>query len=255
MNKYIVSRDDELGIVWFTINRPDKRNAIDYDVMDGLALTISEVEKEENDKILVITGAGDKAFCAGGDLTAFQTLFTQEDAYQMLSKMGTILYSLATLSKPTVALLNGLAIGGGCELATACDYRLASSGSRVGFVQGSLGITTGWGGASLLLERVPSTTALEMLLSGSIYSAQEAYELGFINQLVSANDTLGESNHFITSNIAHSTKVINAYKKVVNTKFNSTGLKERMFEEIKECSRLWASEEHHKAVYKFIQKN
>lgn len=254
MNKYIVSRD-EMGIVWFTINRPDKRNAIDYDVMDGLALTMSEVEKNQNDKILVITGAGDKAFCAGGDLTAFKTLYTQEDAYQMLSKMGTILYSLATLSKPTIALLNGLAIGGGCELATACDYRLASAGSRVGFVQGSLGITTGWGGGSLLLERVSSTIALEMLLSGTIYSAQEAYELGFINQLHSSDNSLEESKQFISTKIVHSTKVINAYKKVVNTKFISTGLRERMFEEINECSHLWASEEHHKAVNKFIQKN
>src|SRR5690606_14490185 len=98
-------------------NRPEKWNAIDYDVMDGLAQVIKEVEANDDDRVFVITGAGQKAFCSGGDLSVFQHLKTEKEAHQMLSRMGMILHSLATLSKPTVALLNGLAIGGGCELA------------------------------------------------------------------------------------------------------------------------------------------
>jgi len=253
MSKYIVKRDEE-GIVWFTINRPEKWNAIDYEVMDGLKKTITEVEENDEDKVLVITGAGQKAFCSGGDLSVFQNLKTEEEAYQMLSKMGRILYSLATLTKPTIALLNGLAIGGGCELATACDYRLASSGSRFGFVQGKQGITTGWGGATLLLERVSIDKAYHLLLTGEIFSSEAGKELGFIQHTLSVDNSIMECKEFISKEFLHNTKVVNAYKKVVNRKWSATRLKERITEEIKECTTLWVTEEHLEAVRKIMQK-
>ncbi|WP_317616330.1 enoyl-CoA hydratase/isomerase family protein [Bacillus sp. HNG] len=253
MTKYIVNRDTQ-GIVWFTINRPEKWNAIDYDVMDGLLQTITEVEKNEDDRVFVITGAGQKAFCSGGDLSVFQNLQTVEDAYQMLSKMGMILYKLATLSKPTIALLNGLAIGGGCELATACDYRLASRGSRFGFVQGKQGITTGWGGASLLLERISFDKAYHLLMTGDINSAEVGIELGFIQHVLSDDDLKRDCEEIIANEFLHTTKVVKAYKKVVIRKWLATGLKERMLEEIEECSALWVTDEHLEAVRKIMRK-
>ncbi|WP_077617717.1 enoyl-CoA hydratase/isomerase family protein [Bacillus sinesaloumensis] len=253
MSKYIISRDDK-GTVWFTINRPEKWNAIDYDVMDGLAQVINEVEVNDDDRVLVITGAGQKAFCSGGDLSVFQHLKTKEEAHRMLSRMGMILHSLATLSKPTIALLNGLAIGGGCELATACDYRLASPGSRFGFVQGKQGITTGWGGATILLERLPIDQAYHLLLTGEIYTAKEGKEVGFIQHVLSLDNTIKGCEEFISKEILHTSLVVKAYKKVVNMKWAHTGLKERMLEEIKECSALWVTREHLEAVSKIMQK-
>ncbi|WP_449539907.1 enoyl-CoA hydratase/isomerase family protein [Ferdinandcohnia sp. Marseille-Q9671] len=253
MQKYMVKRDEK-GIVWFTINRPEKWNAIDYDVMDGLEKTIYEVKQNDPDRILVISGMGQKAFCSGGDLSVFQHLHTEQEAYTMLIKMGMILYSLATLPKPTIALLNGLAIGGGCELATACDYRLAFRESRFGFVQGTQGITTGWGGATILLERLPIEKALHLLMTGKIYSAIEGKELGFIQHVLESDEFTQECEEYISKEFLHTTKVINAYKKVVNRKWFATKVKERMKEEIKECSYLWASDEHHQAVSKIMQK-
>lgn len=253
MSKYVVIRDEK-GIVWFTINRPEKWNAIDYDVMDGLAKTIHEVERNDSDKVLVITGAGQKAFCSGGDLSVFQHLKTEEEAFQMLSKMGLILYSLATLSKPTIALVNGLAIGGGCELATACDYRLASRESRFGFVHGNQGITTGWGGATLLLERISIDKAYHLLWTGNIHTAEEGKELGFIQHVLSEGNFIKACEEFISKEILHTSKVIKSYKKVVNRKWIQTDLKERIMEEIKECSALWVSDEHFDAVRKIMQK-
>ncbi len=253
MSKYIVKRDEE-GIVWFTINRPEKWNAIDYEVMDGLKKTITDVEENDDDKVLVITGTGQKAFCSGGDLSVFQNLKTEHEAYQMLSKMGMILYSLATLTKPTIALLNGLAIGGGCELATACDYRLASRGSRFGFVQGKQGITTGWGGATLLLERLSIDKAYHLLLTGEIFSSEAGKELGFIQHILSVDNSIMDCKEFISKEFLHNTKVVNAYKKVVNRKWSQTRLKERISEEIKECTTLWVTEEHLEAVRKIMQK-
>ncbi|MEH7386834.1 enoyl-CoA hydratase/isomerase family protein [Bacillus sp. JJ1521] len=253
MSKYIVERDVR-GTVWFTINRPEKWNAIDFDVMDGLLQTIIEVEKNEDDRVLVITGAGRKAFCSGGDLSVFQNLQTVEEAYHMLSKMGMILYKLATLSKPTIALLNGLAIGGGCELATACDYRLASRGSRFGFVQGKQGITTGWGGATILLDRISIVNAYHLLMTGEITSAEGGKELGFIQHVLSENDSKRECEEFIANEFLHTTKVVKAYKKVLNRKWAASALKERMLEEIEECSALWTTDEHLEAVRKIMQK-
>ncbi|MCC3357582.1 enoyl-CoA hydratase/isomerase family protein [Bacillus sp. REN16] len=253
MSKYIVKRDAR-GIVWFTINRPEKWNAIDYDVMDGLLHTLTEVEKNEEDQVLVITGAGQKSFCSGGDLSIFQNLQTVEEAYQMLMKMGMILYKLATLTKPTIALLNGLAIGGGCELATACDYRLATQGSRFGFVQGKQGITTGWGGATLLLERVSIDKAFHLLLGGEIISAEDGKELGFIQHVLSKDDAIKDCEEFIANEFLITTKVVKAYKKVVNRKWLATGLKERILEEIEECSALWVTDEHLEAVQKIMRK-
>ncbi|MEH7382412.1 enoyl-CoA hydratase/isomerase family protein [Bacillus sp. JJ1533] len=253
MAKYIVKRDLQ-GIVWFTINRPEKWNAIDFDVMDGLLQTIAEVEGNEDARALVITGSGHKAFCSGGDLSVFQNLQTVEEAYQMLSKMGMILYKLATLLKPTIALLNGLAIGGGCELATACDYRLASQRTRFGFVQGKQGITTGWGGATLLLERIPIDKAYHLLLSGEILSAEVGKELGFIQHVLSEDNVIKDCKKFIANEFLITTKVVKSYKKVVNRKWIATGMKERMLQEIEECSALWVMDEHLEAVQKIMQK-
>ncbi|MFS0823721.1 enoyl-CoA hydratase/isomerase family protein [Bacillus sp. 1P02SD] len=253
MSKYIVNRDAQ-GVVWFTINRPEKWNAIDYDVMDGLLQTITEVEESKDDRIFVITGAGHKAFCSGGDLSVFQNLQTVEKSYRMLSKMGMILYKLATLSKPTIALLNGLAIGGGCELATACDYRLASRQSRFGFVQGKQGITTGWGGATLLLERVSIDKAYHLLMTGEVISAEDGKELGFIQHVLSGDNVMKDCEEYISKEFLHTTKVVKAYKKVVIRKWLATGLKERMLKEIEECSALWVTDEHFEAVRKIMRK-
>ncbi|MCH1623893.1 enoyl-CoA hydratase/isomerase family protein [Ferdinandcohnia quinoae] len=252
MEKFLVSRDKN-GLVWFTINRPEKRNAIDYDVMDGLAKIINYVEENDSDKILIITGAGNKAFCSGGDLNAFHSLLTQEDAYKMLSKMGGILYKLLTLSKPTVALLNGVAIGGGCELATACDYRLGSTDGSVGFVQGRMGITTGWGGATMLLEKMPYENALQMLMSAEVFSAIDGYKKGFIHKVIGPDNLLGECEQFISKQIIHNINVLTAYKNVAIRKWQESNIKARMFEEIETCSHLWATKEHHTAVKEFLE--
>ena len=148
---------------------------------------MSEAAHDDEVKLLVLTGAGSEAFCSGGDLREFQDLHTEEEAFAMLSKMGEILYKLAVFPKPTIALINGSAFGGGCEIATACDFRLAKSGIKLGFVQGTLGITTGWGGASLLLEKNTRAKSVKLLLDAKIHKAEEAKEFGFVDEIVGEN--------------------------------------------------------------------
>lgn len=246
----ICMRND--GILVFTITRPDKRNAVNFEVMAGLNEAI-QLANETKVKAFVITGEGEEAFCSGGDLGEFHQLKTEEQAYQMLIKMGELLYQLAMLSKPTVALINGIAIGGGCEIAAACDIRIARKGIKAGFVQGKLAITTGWGGGTILLERVQHSAAMKMLLEAKIYSFQQLIELGFVQYIYEGDRWEGLRNNldFIFS---LEDTVLTAYKMMFVRKMRLLDLKERIESEIRQCALLWEKDAHHKQVDKFLNK-
>ena len=240
---------DHNQIYRFTINRPEKRNAIDYDVMNELKTALKDVRENHSIRGFVITGSGENSFCSGGDLSVFHALHTKEDAYAMLSKMGKVLYDLMTLPVPTFAWINGTAIGGGCEIAAACDQRWSVPDAKLGFVQGKLGITTGWGGASMLMEKVTHANAIKMLSSAKIYTASEALELGFIQKVVPSF-----ISEYIEEELSVSSSVLRSYKKSFISKWEQTALKERMIAEIEQCSFLWEQDEHHEAVSAFLER-
>lgn len=252
MGKTVLVEKNERGYMKLILNRPDKRNAVSYQLMDDLEEAIDHASQDNSVKVLVITGEGEHAFCSGGDLSEFHSLYTEDEAYGMLSKMGAILYKIATFKKPTIAILNGHAVGGGCELATACDFRLAKSGVKLGFVQASLGITTGWGGASLLLEKIPQQSAMQLLLNGSVYTAERAQQLGFIDEIIDGN--LEDWETFVEVMVTRELGVLQAYKKLLIDKFEVTNLQGRMETEIRECAKLWETEAHHQAVANFFSK-
>ncbi|WP_240732961.1 enoyl-CoA hydratase/isomerase family protein [Jeotgalibacillus sp. S-D1] len=237
-------------VLLFKINRPEKRNAINYDVMDGLKKAIDMTKEQDQIKALVLTGTG-SAFCSGGDIEAFHSLRTQQEAHFMLSKMGAIIYELATLPKVTIALINGTAIGGGCELAAACDFRIAHSCAKMGFIQANLAITTGWGGGTLLYERLVPSQALHMLTTAGVYQAKDLHENGFIDYLVedqSFNHVLELLNPILLKNV----HVLVAYKQMLIKKWKREDLQDQISSEIMECSRLWEKQEHHDAVEQFL---
>ncbi|AXN40431.1 enoyl-CoA hydratase [Peribacillus butanolivorans] len=252
MNQVLIVEKDVRGYMKILFNRPEKRNAVNYQLMDELEAVLSKAASDDEVKMLILTGAGSQAFCSGGDLSEFHDLYTEEEAFTMLSKMGKILYTLAVFPKPTLALLNGSAVGGGCEIATACDFRLAKSGVKLGFVQGTLGITTGWGGASLLLEKIPEQKALKLLLDAKIHKAEEAREFGFVDKIIE-EDTNGWEE-FVEDLLRHETGVLMAYKKLLVKKWKDSGIKGRMEAEIRECAKLWATDAHHAAVDRFLNK-
>lgn len=241
------------SISWVILNRPQVRNAVNFEMMDELHDVLDEIEKT-NDKLLIITGNGDKAFCSGGDLSSFHSLHTEEEAFSMLSKMGNVLKKLFLFKKPTIALLNGVAVGGGCELATACDIRIAKKNIKFGFVQGKLGITTGWGGGTMLFERVPSSVALDYLLSSQIHTSEKGFEDGFIQFLLEEGDLKEECENVLAPYLNQSVDVLTAYKEMWLRRLDSGKIVENIDKEIRNCAKLWESDEHHQAVQNFLKK-
>lgn len=241
------------GISWIKLNRPEIRNAVNYDMMDELLEVFSQIE-ETNDKLLVITGNGERAFCSGGDLSLFHSLHTEQEAYTMLAKMGHVIKQLFLFKKPTIALLNGAAVGGGCELATACDFRIAKRGIKFGFVQGTLGITTGWGGGTILYERLSQSQAMHYLYSSQLFTSEQGFEDGFIHKLVEEGNIYEQCEEVLSPYLAQSADVLQAYKQMWVDRLKQTNILENMDNEIRRCAKLWESDEHHEAVQKFLNK-
>lgn len=252
MKPYILSKHN--GILLFTINRPDRRNAINFEVMNGLehALTLAA---EEDVKVFAITGAGEQAFCSGGDLSAFHLLKTEREAYGMLSRMAGILYKLLTLPVPTIAVLNGTAVGGGCEIASACDFRIGREGIKAGFVQADLAITTGWGGGTILLEKLPYEIALKLLVDAKVHPAANLKAFGFLHELYSG-DPIEACLSYLKDSLQKERSVLSAYKALLNKKWELLSMRERMEEEAGGCAVLWEADAHHQKVERFMsQKN
>lgn len=251
---YLIDNQD--GILTFTIKREEKRNAINYAVMDGLKEVITYVKEQQNVRFLVITGAGEKSFCSGGDLSEFHSLETEEQAFGMLSKMGNILYDLATLPVPTIALINGAAVGGGCEIATACDFRIIASHAKAGFIQGSLAITSGWGGGTYLFERgLRHDRALKMLVDAKPYDAKTLDEIGWAMRVYMEGTKEQALADFIEHMVKVHPSVHQAYKEIELRKWRDGNMYERVMEEIRMCAKLWESKAHHEAVNNFLNKS
>lgn len=235
------------------LNRPEVRNAVNFEMMDQLAGAIQLASEDEEVNAFVLTGAGEEAFCSGGDLREFHQLRTFTDAYEMLLKMSNVLKQLAFLPKPSFCFMNGAAVGGGLELATACDFRFAKKGARLGFIQVRQAITTGWGGGSLLLEKVDSQRALEWLMSGRVISIEEGIESRFIH---SSMDTMKKDQMInrLEPFMQHEWTAVMAYKEMLIRKWRETSLSERMEQEVERCAALWEKPAHLEAVNRFLSK-
>lgn len=243
------------GILTFTIDREEKRNAVNDEVMNGFKEIVTTIYENKDVRFLIITGAGEKAFCSGGDLSEFHKLQTEKDAFGMLSKMGTILYEIATLPVPTIALINGTAVGGGCEIATACDFRLVAKDAKCGFIQGTLGITSGWGGGTYLLESgLKQDFALKMLVDSSTYDADKLYEIGWATNIFEGSKEVALENFIQHMRKIHPS-VHHAYKEIKLRSWKEKNMFERVMEEIKLCAKLWESDEHIEAVNRFLNKS
>lgn len=249
---YTIEKRDE--IIIFEINRPAIHNAINGEVVEGFKQLVHKVKTDDSIKLAVITGAGEKTFCSGGDLSVFHMLKTEKEAYTMLRETAQVLYEVATLDIPTIALLNGTAVGGGCEIATLCDFRLVKKEAKCGFIQGKLGITSGWGGGSYLFEKgMRHDHALQMLTEAVPYTSDSLLSIGWATE-VYEGDKYSALAKFSEKMIIPHASVLKAYKKQAIQKWENTQLYERIMEEVSSCSILWEQDAHHKAVDAFLKR-
>ncbi len=176
-------------ILTVTVNRPDKLNAINKKVMAELDEVVTEIYFNKEIKSALITGAGPKAFVAGADISEFQGL-TKEEGIALSKKGHDIFFRIAASPKPIAAAVNGFALGGGCELAMACHFRLCSLNARFGQPEVNLGLIPGYGGTQRLTQLVGKGRALEIMLSARMVDAREAHVIGLVNYIVEEPDEL-----------------------------------------------------------------
>ena len=192
------------------INNPTKLNALSPQVMKELNEILDYVEKENEIKVLIITGVGDKAFVVGNDVTQLSELSTSGAYEQMIEGQKTFL-RIYEFPKPVIAMVNGYALGGGFELALSCDFIIASTKAKFGFPEINLNTMPGWGGTQLSIKKMGINYAKEMLLTGNYYSSEEAEKFGFINKVASPNELQKTTMDFVnnlTNKVPYCLKVI-----------------------------------------------
>ena len=183
--KYIqVEPQEDVAII--RINRPEALNAMNTDVISELSRAIDIVGVDDGIKVVIITGAGDKSFCAGADIS-YMVDIDPMTAERYASSAQSVLNKIEKLEKPVIAAVNGFALGGGCELAMVCDLRIASSNAKLGQPEVTIGIPPGWGGTQRLMRIVGPAKAKELVFSGKMITADEAFQIGLVNKIVSLN--------------------------------------------------------------------
>src|SRR5689334_23342047 len=181
--KYIqLEPQGDIAIV--RINRPEALNAMNTDVISELSRTIDILAADETIKVVIITGAGERSFCAGADISYMVNIDPMQ-AEKYATSAQAVINKIERLDKPVIAAVNGFALGGGCELSMACDIRIASSNAKIGQPEVTIGIPPGWGGTQRLMRLVGPAKAKEMIFTGKMVTADEAVQIGLVNKVVS----------------------------------------------------------------------
>ena len=179
----------ENNILTITINRPDKLNALNKAVIAELEEVINEIEKDESIKAAIITGAGQKAFVAGADISEFTGL-TSGEGMDLARRGQEVFFEIENASIPIIAAVNGFALGGGCELAMACHFRIASENAQFGQPEVNLGLVPGYGGTQRMPQLIGKGRALELLMTGNMIDASTALRYGLVNHVVNQEELL-----------------------------------------------------------------
>jgi 3-hydroxypropionyl-coenzyme A dehydratase len=180
--KYIqLEPEGDIAIV--RINRPEALNAMNVDVVSELSRTIDIIAADDSIKVVIITGAGERSFCAGADISYMVNIDPMQ-AERYATSAQSVINKIERLEKPVIAAVNGFALGGGCELAMACDIRIASNNAKMGQPEVTIGITPGWGGTQRLMRLVGPAKAKEMIFTGKMITADQAAQIGLVNRVV-----------------------------------------------------------------------
>ena len=245
----LVERRERVAII--TINRPEKRNALNIQTRAEGAAALNELGADDEVRVVVITGAGDKAFIAGADIAEFaeRTAITQRE---VMLERG-LFNAFDTFPKPVIAMVNGYCLGGGCEVALACDIRVASDKASFGQPEINLGIIPGGGGTQRLTRLVGEGKAMEMILSGEIINAEEAFRIGLVNHVVPA-DQLEAKTMEIANRIAEKSPIALRLAKEAVKVASRANLDEGLRREVDLFALCFSSEDKDEGVKAFLEK-
>ena len=245
----LLEREGRVAIV--TINRPDKRNALNIKTREEGAALLEELRSDDSVRVVVLTGAGDKAFVAGADIAEFagRTAMTQREVM-----MGRSLFTaIDTFPKPIIAMVNGYCLGGGCELALACDIRVASETASFGQPEINLGIIPGGGGTQRLTRLVGEGKAMEMILTGEIIDAKTAFSIGLVNHVVPA-DQLRTTTMEVANRIADKSPIALMLAKEAVKIASRSNLDEGLRREVDLFALCFSTEDKNEGVSAFLEK-
>jgi enoyl-CoA hydratase/carnithine racemase len=239
---------NDLGLI--TLNRPEVRNALNGQVLEDLRAALAKLREDESVGVVVLTGAGDKAFAAGADIGELR----ERDYLDALSPaMQTLYDEIESFEKPTLAAVNGYALGGGCELAMACDVRIASENARFGLPETTLAILPGAGGTQRLARLIGKGRAVEMILTGRFMPADEALAAGLVTKVVPQEELMDAVRETAGQILAKGPLAVRLAKLAVQSGFETdqkTGLLiERLAQAI-----LFTSEDKHEGTNAFVEK-
>ena len=243
---------DEIGVL--RVNRPAARNALNAAARKRFLEVVTAVSTNPTIRVLIITGTGDKSFISGGDLKELRQTVHNPLNLELYDTMNKALQQLQALPIPVVAAVNGDAFGGGCEVLTACDLRIASETARFSLAQMRNAVTTGWGGAGRLVQLLGQSRAMELLLTARVFSAAEAQQIGFVHRLVPSSAAvlpaaMGWARELVTSPqgaLAAMKQLVQVGGKRPLT--DTYALEKELF------ASLWGQPDHLEALQAFVEK-
>lgn len=249
----LITYQHKQGVAILTIRRPEARNALNWAAQEQFAGAVDRAAADSSLRILIITAEGDRAFAAGGDLKELAHHPDSGSAERLNRVMGVALDRLTQLAAPVIAAVNGDSIGGGCEILTACDLRLAAEDARFRFAQVQVGLTTGWGGTARLVHLLGGSRAADLLLTGRAFDAAEAQAMGFVHRLARRGEVLDRALEWAGELKSLPKEALAANKRLL---WSSAG---RAVEDACQLERklfldLWPTADHIEAVAAFNEK-
>lgn len=202
------------GIGYITINRPEALNALSYKVLADLNEVLDQVEKSEEIRVVIVTGAGEKAFVAGADIKEMD-LMSPIQAFEYMTFANDTFTRLSDLRQPTIAVINGYALGGGMELALSTDIRIGFEKTVVGFPEVGLGIIPGFAGTQRMSRLIGTSRAKELIFTARTVKGQEAYDLGILNKLVPAEELLSSAEELAAAIMKNAPLAVEKAKHVI----------------------------------------
>jgi len=249
-NNILVEKNNALGKV--TINRPKKLNALNSETIYELSKAFEVLEADEDVKIIILTGSGEKAFVAGADISEFAN-FSVDEGGALARKGQEMLFDyIESLSKPVIAAVNGFALGGGLELSMACHFRIASDNAKMGLPEVSLGVIPGYGGTQRLPQLVGKGKAMELIMTGGMISAEDALNCGLVNHVATQEALLPLAEKIASKIMRNSSVAISGAIKAVNANFKdgTNGFNV----EINEFGNCFGTEDFKEGTTAFLEK-